>query len=62
MRAILERIRNEPVLVTSAILAVANLGGFEIAPELHDGITTVVIFVVGLVLRLFVSPADEVGF
>lgn len=60
--AVLRRIRNEPVLVTATVIAVANVLGLEVAPELHDGITTVVVFVVGLVLRLFTSPADEIGF
>lgn len=60
--AVLRRIRQEPVLVTAAVIAVANLLGLEVAPELHDGITTVVVFAVGIVLRLFTSPAAEIGF
>ncbi|HSH44779.1 MAG TPA: hypothetical protein VK966_02930 [Longimicrobiales bacterium] len=48
--------------MTAAIIAVANVAGMEIAPELHDGITTVVVFVAGIVLRFFTSPADEPGF
>lgn len=59
MRKVLERIKREPVMVTALVVAVANLAGVEIAPGTHEVITTVVVFVVGLVLRHFVTPAAD---
>ena len=51
----LERIKNEPVMITAAAIAIGNLFGVDLTP-FSVAIESVVVVVVGLILRHFVSP------
>lgn len=54
----LERILNEPVLVTAIVVAVGNLFGADLA-DLSEYITSAVAIVVGWLLRSQVTPTRK---
>jgi hypothetical protein len=55
MRAFVDRILNEPVLIVAVVLAVGNLFGQDLSS--YDGfIESAIVIVGGFVARSFVSP------
>jgi hypothetical protein len=50
-----DRVLNEPVLISTAVIAVGNALGHDLS-SFETVIQTVAVFVVGLILRYFVSP------
>lgn len=60
MAALLERIKNEPVMVVAVAVAIGNLFGVDVTP-FAAGIETAVVLVVGVVLRHFVTPTNKLG-
>ena len=55
MSTFVERVKNEPVLIVSAVLAVAALFGKDLA-EYGSFIESAVVVIAGFVSRAFVSP------
>jgi hypothetical protein len=55
LSAIYDRLANEPVLIGTFIIAAGNLFGYDTS-GFAEVATTVVLFVLGLVVRHFVSP------
>ena len=55
MKAIIERILNEPVLVTAVILAVGNLIGEDLS-DVATSVESAIVVVAGIVTRHFVTP------
>jgi hypothetical protein len=51
----LDRIANEPVLISAAVIAVGNALGHDLT-AFEAAIQSVVVVVVGLITRHFVSP------
>lgn len=58
LRAIWERIKNEPVLVGTAIVAVGNVLGFD-ASAVAEIVQSLILFVVGLGVRAKVTPVRK---
>lgn len=56
----LERLKNEPVLVSAVIIAIGNALGHDLTP-LEGFIQTGVVLVVGFITRHFVSPTRTLG-
>lgn len=55
MRALFERILNEPVLVTAVILAVGNLVGEDFA-DVAASVESAIVVLAGIITRHFVTP------
>jgi hypothetical protein len=55
---ILERIANEPVMVTAAIIALGNLFGSDLS-NVSEHITWVVTILIGLLVRGQVTPTRK---
>lgn len=60
MRALLERIANEPVLVTAVILAVGNLIGQDLSDLAHSA-ESVIVVVAAIIARHFVTPTRKLS-
>lgn len=58
MRAILDRILNEPVLVTAVILAVGNLIGEDFT-GVAESVESAIVVVAGIIARHFVTPVRK---
>lgn len=58
MRALFDRILNEPVLVTAVILAVGNLIGEDFT-DVAASVESVIVVVAGIVARHFVTPVRK---
>lgn len=54
----LERIKNEPVLISAVVLAVGNLFGADLTP-FEGFIQTAVVLIVGFITRQFVTPVNS---
>lgn len=58
MRAIIDRVFNEPVLVTAVILAVGNLIGTDLG-EVAASVESAIVVVAGIIARHFVTPVRK---
>lgn len=58
MRAIIERIKNEPAVLTAVILGIANLFGQDWTSYI-DVLESVIIVAASFVLRKFVTPVRK---
>lgn len=60
----IERLKNEPVIVGAIASIVAGLGilfGLPVGPDVAAGIASAVYFLIMLTVRQFVTPNRQVG-